>query len=296
MGIRFGPAGIPLSCKGRTLKDGIEDIHALQLDAMEVQLLRPMREIPEDTNLIRELGMELDVQLTVHAPYYMDLLGEEDYLKRSLDNAIWSGKIADELGAPLVITHIGMYHDHSPAEALELAVKQVRWVRDRFKKNEIKARLGLVTSGRQRVFGSIDEILAIVKRVGNTVPILNIPNIHSRENGSLREMEDFESLLERTRSITEQTDFYMHFSGVEHAEGDKLMSTPIKKGDLKFDPLAEVMLNHEDWDFTVISESPLLEHDAVYMKLILDRTVQRRKQKEERLKTKETSRDLPERD
>ena len=38
--IRFGPSGIPLSCKGRTLKDGIEDIHTLGLNAMEVQFVR----------------------------------------------------------------------------------------------------------------------------------------------------------------------------------------------------------------------------------------------------------------
>ena len=38
--IRFGPAGIPLSCKGRTLKDGIEDVHGLGLNAMEVQMVR----------------------------------------------------------------------------------------------------------------------------------------------------------------------------------------------------------------------------------------------------------------
>ena len=38
--IRFGPAGIPLSCKGRTLKDGIEDVHNLGLNAMEVQMVR----------------------------------------------------------------------------------------------------------------------------------------------------------------------------------------------------------------------------------------------------------------
>src|SRR3989442_14846267 len=38
--IRFGPSGIPLSCKGRTLRDGIEDIPNLGLTAMEVQLVR----------------------------------------------------------------------------------------------------------------------------------------------------------------------------------------------------------------------------------------------------------------
>ena len=38
--IKLGPAGVPLSCKGRTIRDGIEDIHGLGLQSMEIQLVR----------------------------------------------------------------------------------------------------------------------------------------------------------------------------------------------------------------------------------------------------------------
>ncbi|MCK4717620.1 MAG: AP endonuclease, partial [Thermoplasmata archaeon] len=38
--LRFGPGGIPLSCKGRTLKDGVEDTHHLGLTALEAQVVR----------------------------------------------------------------------------------------------------------------------------------------------------------------------------------------------------------------------------------------------------------------
>lgn len=289
MTIRFGPAGIPLSCKGRTLKDGIEDIHALQLDAMEVQLLRPLREIPEDLDLIKELGEELDVRLSIHAPYYMDLLGDETYVERSMDNVMWSGEIAESLGADILSIHIGMYHDHEPEEALEIAIKKVRWLRDKFKKMGYTAKLAVETSGRQKVFGSLDEVLLINKRIKNTIPLLNIPNIHAREGGMLRDKEDFQQLFDKVNESTGSTEFYIHFSGVEHADGDKIMATPIKKGDLRFDPMAEMMLANPDWDFRIISESPLLEHDAVYMKLILDRILQRKLQKEERQKEKAKS-------
>lgn len=289
MNIRFGPAGIPLSCKGRTLKDGIEDIHALQLDAMEVQLLRPLRDIPEDLDLIKELGEELDVSLSVHAPYYMDLLGDEFYVERSIDNVCWGGELCKALGADTLVLHVGMYHDHDPDEALELAIKRVRFIRDKLKKMGIEVELGIETSGRQKVFGSVDEVLMINKRVKRTIPVLNIPNIHAREGGSLREIQDFEDLFQKVNDQMKTDRFYIHFSGAEHADGDKIMATPIKKGDLRFDPMAEMMLNHDEWDFRIISESPLLEHDAVYMKLILDRILQRRIQKEERQKAKEAS-------
>lgn len=289
MNIRFGPAGIPLSCKGRTLKDGIEDIHALQLDAMEVQLLRPLRDIPEDLDLIKELGEELDVALSVHAPYYMDLLGDDFYIDRSIENVLWGGELCKNLGADSLILHVGMYHDHDEDEALDLAIKRVRAIRDKLKKAGVEVDIGIETSGRQKVFGSVDEVLMINKRVQRTFPVLNIPNIHAREGGSLREIQDFEDLFEKVNEQMKTDSFYVHFSGAEHADGDKIMATPIKKGDLRFDPMAEMMLNHEDWGFRIISESPLLEHDAVYMKLILDRILQRRIQKEERQKAKEAS-------
>lgn len=128
--IRFGPSGIPLSCKGRTLEDGIKDVHKLGLNAFEVQFLRPKvrtrpveeeevglkaKEVPEkfvigvnkgrnyrdifvedlDKELERgdmlhsitggvseefhkfprlaRLSKELDIDMSLHTPYYIEL-------------------------------------------------------------------------------------------------------------------------------------------------------------------------------------------------------------------------------
>ena len=73
--IRFGPAGIPLSCKGRTIRDGIEDIHALGLHCMEIQLVRG--KYVDELDDFEELGgiaQSLDIHMAIHAPYYMDFL------------------------------------------------------------------------------------------------------------------------------------------------------------------------------------------------------------------------------
>ena len=66
--IRFGPAGIPLSCKGRTLRDGIADIHHLGLTAMEVQFIKvnPLTRFAMDEEvgkLPRELAQPLVVSV-----------------------------------------------------------------------------------------------------------------------------------------------------------------------------------------------------------------------------------------
>ena len=37
---KLGPAGVPLSCKGRTIVEGMDDIISLGLETMEVQTVR----------------------------------------------------------------------------------------------------------------------------------------------------------------------------------------------------------------------------------------------------------------
>lgn len=77
--LRFGPNGIPLSCKGRTWLDAVKDVKALDLEALEFQLIRGIGqdlkdpEIQETHRKIRENAEELDIFLAVHAPYYMEI-------------------------------------------------------------------------------------------------------------------------------------------------------------------------------------------------------------------------------
>ncbi len=277
--IRFGPAGIPLSCKGRTLKDGIEDVHTLELNAIEVQLVRAVGQDRENLEEIGKLAEELDVSMSVHTPYYMDLLGDENCLTRSVENIQWSAVLADRMGANIVATHIGLYGEQGKRDALERATEQIRSLRDWMRKKGLTCHLGLETSGRKQVFGSLEEILYIVRRVEDIEPVLNFAHIHSLNYGSLKHKEDFQAVFDKVAAVTGEMTFYTHFSGVIHEEGDKKRSAPIKKGDMSFEPLADCILDNNDMDVTIISSSPLMEHDAMYMKVILDRVQLKRSAK-----------------
>ncbi len=338
--IRFGPSGIPLSCKGRTPRDGIEDVHTLGLNSMEIQFVRvnifdryateeevglspvdlegelvvdvmryvsddevePVWEkdlsivegdilriltcgIGKDFNELKETGRlarELDVELSLHTPYYMDLGGDEDISLRSFNNVVYGGLIADALGAGVVVTHIGLYGDLDSGEATEEVIEKMEVLTDKFRDRKVKARIGLETSGKQVVYGSLDEILEVVSKVKGTVPVLNFPHIHAREHGSLQSKEEFQEVFDRTRKASKLKWFYTHFSGVQHEGGNEKRYTPIKKGDLKFEPLAECVLEN-DFNITIISSSPLLEHDAMYMKVILERVMLKREAKIQRM-------------
>ena len=333
--IRFGPSGIPLSCKGRTLRDGIEDVHNLGLTALEVQLVRVNTnerfatdedvgktppEIPgelvvevrrekgrkEDRLIglnvriekgdvlrslasgiardfieLKELGRlakDLDIEMSLHTPYYMDLVGADQLTDRSIDSIKWGGLLAHALDAKLVVTHLGLYGEYSRSEAMRRVTANLRTLRDWFRRSKLVPGIGIENSGRQEVFGGYDELLALCRGVKGIVPVINFAHLHARESGSMREKEDFAKALERAKRFTGNT-YHVHFSGVEHDGGNEQRYTPIKRGDLRFEPFAECLME-DSYQVTLISSSPLLEHDAMYMKMITERVLARKLGKE----------------
>jgi deoxyribonuclease IV len=331
--IRFGPAGIPLSCKGRTLRDGIADVHHLGLTAMEVQFIKVnpltrlaldeevgklVRELPQqlvvslgpadhqggapsaealvapvrrrdslttltwslakdhaDLDLTKGLARALDIDLTLHAPYYVDFFGSPDAREQSTRQIQWAGVLAQGLGARLAVTHLGFYGPGDRAASVQSLTEIVSdlssWL-SHFTKG--KVRLAIEPSGHPDVFGSREEVLELVKTVKGTVPVLNLPHLAARERKSFEEPEELDPVL---RDFVRATDgpLYLNFSGVEFYGPGEFRLTPIKRGLVRFDPLAE-LLAERDYDVTVISSSPLLEHDAMYMRLLYERALTRR--------------------
>ncbi|OGS42469.1 MAG: hypothetical protein A3K67_04245 [Euryarchaeota archaeon RBG_16_62_10] len=339
--IRFGPAGIPLSCKGRTLRDGIEDVHNLGLTAMEAQLVRAhvqeraaepeeigqkprnlandmvieivRRKGDKETQIsdldepirkgdtlvtltsgiaksyqelrgLRLMADELDVALSIHTPYYMDLIGGGELCFKSMESIKWGGLMANEIGATVVVTHMGLYGDVSPKTAQKRITERMRELSKWYRKNGIGVPIGLELSGRQEIFGSLPEVLKTCREVQGVVPVVNFAHYHARENGILREPKDFDKLLD---AVWDHVDgaCYAHFSGVEHEGGNEKRFTSIKKGDLRFEPLAEAIVDRNQ-PITIISGSPLLEHDAMYMKVILERVLAKKVTKEVKDTTK----------
>ncbi len=136
--------------------------------------------------------------------------------------------------------------------------------------------VGIETSGRQDLWGTVEEVLEVCNHVEGTVPVLNMAHIHARGHGRMRTSEDYAELFDQVRENYGGSKFYCHFAGVEHRMGNALHYTQIKKSDLKFEPFAEFLAEEGDWmDITIISDSPLLEHDAMYMLQHYDKARQR---------------------
>jgi deoxyribonuclease-4 len=279
--IRIGQAGIPLSCKGRTNKDGlVYTKQVLDLNAMEVQFVRGLYIMEdEEAEFMKNYAKENDVELHVHAPYYINLAGSGEELDLSIEKIIYSARLADKMGAKTIVTHPGFYGDKSPNKTMKIMLKNFKKIVNLMKKEKIQANLGIETMGKKKVFGSIDEVVELCSNLKGAIPIIGIGHIHARTNGGLKKREDFENIFDIIRSL-KLKHFLIHVTGVLYENGNEYYNIPIKKGDMPLAPLIELIFDNK-YDVTFISESPLLEHDAVYIRLQVEKAIMKRTGREE---------------
>lgn len=233
-------------------------------------LVQNFKELQE----LGEMGRQLDVRLSMHTPYYIDLASNNELTSRSMNNIRWAGMMTDQMDGDVVVTHMGLYGNRDKETATENILENIRQLMDWWRECELNPVLGLETSGREEVFGTLNEILDICDEVEGTIPILNLSHYHARESGILREPEDYDELFNEVKEWTEGQ-LYTHFSGVEHESGSEKRFTPIKKGDLRFEPLAEYLVDNMP-EMTIICSSPLMEHDAMYMRVIFERLLSKK--------------------
>lgn len=323
--IRFGPAGVPLSCKGRTLRDGIEDVHSLGLTAIEVQMIRTetrefypeeweigltMKDIEdrlvveidrndeiitdvnerieEDDVLvcmssgitknfdelyeINDLARRFDVSVSIHTPYYTDLSSNNEFTGICMDGIRHAAILTNALGGRLITTNLGLYaNGMSVDDAIDNIYKNVADIMDWWKDNDLKPKLGIEITGQQNVFGSLEQVLNICDQIDGLIPVVNWSNHYSRTNGELLEVEDFKHIFEQIEPYCGGS-IHSLFAGVEYCDNNEFRLTPIKRGDLKFETLAECLVEVKP-DITIISSSSLLEHDAMYMRIIHERNL-----------------------
>lgn len=336
--IRFGPAGIPLSCKGRTLQDGIEDVHNLSLSALEIQMVRagaytrcpddeeigmtlkdieegfvveilrdgepiddPDEPIDEYDDLvympsgvsdtfgelygIGDMAKRLDVNMSIHTPYYMDLGSNTELTEICLNSIRYAALTMNALQGDIVVTSLGLYDGKMPREDVDNNIfENVAMLMDWWQGNGLTPRLGIEITGQQDVFGSLDQVLDLCEAIEGVTPVINFSHHHSRTNGSLVDSNDFLELLDQVEPYSNGR-IHTAFAGVDYTDGNEKRLTPIKKGDLKFEPLAEALIEMKP-DATIISTSPLLEHDAMYMRIIHERVLSKKVAKDLKEKRK----------
>lgn len=262
----FGTAGVPNSSRGRSIIDGVKTVRELGLDCMEVQFVRGVRMKDAMAKQVRMVSESLNVSLSVHAPYYINLNADSEVkVRQSLQRLYESARIGSIMGARNIVFHPGYYMKRSRdtafrrvREAIEDLVEEV---------SEFGIVLRPETSGRREQFGELDEIVRLCSEVDGVLPCIDVSHIHARTM-AFNSYGEFASMLEMVESELGKEalrDLHIHVSGIEYDIKGEKRHLNLSESDFRFEELLKALLDFSA-DGLVICESPNLEEDALMLK------------------------------
>jgi len=288
---RFGPAGIPTITKPKDVVKGIEDVRELGLDLMELEFVYGVWIQNNEKGLkkaeeIKNKSKELDVVLTAHAPYFINLASQDQKkVKASIQRIVECARASHWVGAKYVVTHLGYYGKLSKEEAYEVVKKNLEEIVEIIRDRGYKVYISPETLGKISQFGSLEEVVSLCEEVDGLWPTIDFAHLHARTGGGYKD----KSAYERTLDYIEEhlgsdvvKRLHIHFSGIEYGEKGEKKHLILKHADISFEDLAEVLVDRGLTEVTIVSESPILEQDALLMKQIYEEILRKKGSKNER--------------
>jgi deoxyribonuclease-4 len=268
----FGPAGKPIGLKSADILRAPSFLREMGLNAMEYEAVRGVN-IREDK--ARAFGGEAranGIKLSLHAPYYINLAGRRDVVERSIKNLNASIEASHWMSAYVVVFHPGYYKDApSRREALRKVIENLKLVAEY--REQINARevwLGPETTGKTSQVGDLEEVLEIALSVEGTRPVVDFAHLYARSSGKFITSKEHVlhviDLIEKRVGEWALKPLHVHFSKIEYGKGGEREHHNLSEGGYGPDfthlcsALCEVGV-----DAVIISESPVLEQDALVM-------------------------------
>ncbi|MDD5056061.1 MAG: TIM barrel protein [Candidatus Peribacteraceae bacterium] len=267
--LHFAVAGIPTTTPspGGTV-EGLHEAHRLGITAMEIEWVQRVPLNPDRMKEIRSTAEKLDMYLTCHAPYYVNLNSPEPAkLAASKKRVIDALSMAEIAGIKSVCVHPAFYLGMDPEVAFENVRKAVADIMKFKPKLFPNVNLGLETMGKPTQFGTLEEVLRISKEFG-IYPTVDPAHMHARTNGLINSTKEWEEMLDTYASYLAKDplkQMHIHFSGIAYGPKGEKHHLPLVESDAKWKDFLKV-LKKRGVGGTVVCESPMLEKDTLKMK------------------------------
>ena len=270
---RFGTVGSPISTpkKPGGSVGAIAQIGSLGLGALELGWVQSVRVSEETCAAIRQTSAEMDISLSVHAPYFINLNATSDEWPKSrkrLMDAAYYGNLA---GATDIVFHPGSYFERPPEEVLPLAIERLQDCLAELHRAGNPVAIRPETMGKSAMLGSLEDTLFMSKSIAGVQPCLDFAHLHARTgDGSLNSYEEWSRILDayaQTLGDASLKHLHVHLSGIEYSAKGERNHLPLRESDLNLEGLFKALRQHQ-CKGRILCESPVLEEDALYMQQV----------------------------
>jgi len=246
--IKLGPAG----SSGLGSIAGLKNIKEKGLNAMEVEFTHGVRMKEEKAFEIKALSTKLGISLSVHCPYYINLVSkDEEKIRASESRILESCRLANLMGAFYVVFHAGFYQGRDKKIIYKKIKERIKYLKEQIKKNHWDVVLAPEVTGKNSQFGELQELLDLREDAGCElcVDFAHIKARHGKIN--------YKDIFSRLKGLNY---LHAHFSGVEYSNAGERRHVKTEKEEIKSFLKEAVKSNI---NMTVINESPTPLEDSI---------------------------------
>ncbi|MFH1073107.1 MAG: TIM barrel protein [Nanoarchaeota archaeon] len=267
----FGPAGAPLSCKTRDSAEGVSQTKKLGLGCMELEFVRGVRMGLDKAREVKRQAEQENIVLTAHGPYYINLNSEDktkiqDSVRRILETA----RICHACGGWSIVFHAAYYMKLEKPAVYSVVKKNLQEIITTLNAEKNAVWIRPETTGKDSQFGTLQELLQLSQELERVMPCIDFSHLHARSNGKFNTYGEFRELLyavEKALGKAGLHNMHCHISGINYGEKGEKNHLNLQESDLNVRaPL--MALKEFDAKGVVISESPNIEGDALYMQKV----------------------------
>jgi deoxyribonuclease-4 len=273
LSFRFGTVGSPAATPpnpGGTV-GGIHYAASIGLDALELAWVNGVRVSESTCAAIKQAAEETSLALSVHAPYYINLNGDEEKwprLRTYLMDAAYFGNLA---GATDIIFHPGTYFGRPAEEVLKVVIPRLRDCVEELRANGNPVTLRPEISGKAAMLGSLADLLEMANAIPGVIPCIDFAHLHARlGDGAMNTYDEWIAALDLYRETLgdgAMTYLHIHLSGINYGPKGEKNHLVMEEADLDFTNLMRA-LHASGAQGRLMCESPVLEVDALKFKAL----------------------------
>ncbi len=269
----FGTVGSPAATPARPggTVGGIQYAASIGLEALELAWVNGVRVGEATCAAIRQAGMDNGIALSVHAPYYINLNGDDEKwprLRTYLMDAAHFGNLA---GATDIVFHPGTYFGRPADQVLEVVIPRLRGCVDELRSLGNPVTLRPEISGKAAMLGSLTDVLEMAKAIPGVLPCIDFAHLHARlGDGAVNTYAEWISVLDLYRKSLggpAMKHMHIHLSGINYGPKGEKNHLVMEEADLDFRNLMRA-LRDSGGQGRIMCESPVLEVDALKFKAL----------------------------
>jgi deoxyribonuclease-4 len=267
---QFGTVGSPQSTSPKPggSVGAILRLVELGLGCLELGWVRAVRVSEETCALIKATATENAVDISVHAPYFINLNADEVEWPKSRQRLMDAAHYGNLAGASDIVFHPGSYFSRPASEVLPVAIDRLKGCLDELRSKDNPVVLRPETMGKSAMLGSLEDTLEMSRLLEGVEPCLDFAHLHARDgNGSINTYNDWVKILETYRTALGKQSLqhlHIHLSGIEYSAKGEREHLPIEESDLDTGAILRA-LKDKGCRGRILCESPILEEDALLL-------------------------------